>query len=946
MMILMALVSLAMSAIVGSAQDPAQAQTGDWPMLGGSPDRNMVSGETGISAKWDLKKKENVKWVVKLGSPTYGAPVIAGGRIFIGTNNKAKLRKGINGDKGVMACLDESTGRFLWQATHDKLPSGQVNDWPEQGIPSAPWVDDDRLYYVSNRCELVCADVDGFLDGKNDGPFQNEKHADKQDADFIWILDMFEDLKVFPHNLATCSPVGAGDMIFVSTSNGVDESHKKVPSPEAPSLIAVNKKTGKVLWRRADPGKNILHGQWGSPAYGVIKGRPLVIFGAGDGWCYAHDAKTGEVVWKFDLNPKESKWGGSGRGDRNSIVATPVIQDDKVFLCVGQDPENGTGIGHLYCIDATKTGDVTETGRVWHHGGEAFNRSMSMVAVADGLLYAADIYGMLHCLNAKTGKPHWTHDTFAAIWGSPYVVDGKVMIGTTDGEVLVFTHGKDKELLATNDMQNTVYGTPVASNGVLYVGSCQSLVAIVDQKAATSQKAAADQDNSRQRRPRAPELARGVRSHPLQGNPPKERPARDEPARWIGGSSSVAGITLRCTDTPATSQKASTEKADADKALPASKATSQPARQIRDWPMFRGNPQLTGVAACDLPNRPVVLWKQQAGETVTSSAAIVGGEVFVGSEDGIVLALDLDTGAVKWRYRTTWTSDDPKGATQPAAPEDEPGPAVRASPCVYGDTVFFGDEDGVFHAVEKASGRVRWTFRAGGEIISSANCVGDRILFGAYDGCLYCLSPDSGKLLWKYKTEGPVHGTPAVAGDRVVVAGCDARFHIVRLRDGAPMVQVDAGDRSAASPAVRGETVFIATLGSSVMALDVVSGKTLWTYAPKDRSLPFHGSAAVNDRYVIVGGRDKRVHALDPKNGAIRWTFKTKGGVDSSPVMVGDRVFFGSSDGHLYALELETGRKVWQFETGAPISASPAISADHLVIGSEDGVVYCFGKKR
>lgn len=447
-------------------------------MWGGTPDRNMVSGETGIPHTWDVKTRKNVKWIAPLGSYTYGSPVIAAGKVFVGTNNHGNLRPNIKGDKGVLVCLDASTGEFLWQATHDKMPTGRINDWPEQGIASGPWVDGDRLYYVSNECQLVCADVEGFLDGENDGPFRDEKYHEKQDADFVWVLDMFKDLKVFPHNLATGSPVGFGNLVFVSTSNGVDDSHVRVPFPDAPDFIAVDRESGKLVWSRSDPGANVLHGQWSSPAVGIVQGVPQVIFGGGDGWCYSYEPATGKLLWKFDLNPKDSKWIPGGRGTKNSIVATPVVYDDRVFLAMGQDPENGDGPGHLYAIDATKRGDITETGRIWHVGGEDFRRTLSTVAIADGLLYAADLTGFLYCLDVETGKRHWRHDTFAAVWGSPYVVDGKVFLGTTDGEVLVLQHAKQLKELALNDLQGTTYTTPAAARGVLYVTNRRALFAI------------------------------------------------------------------------------------------------------------------------------------------------------------------------------------------------------------------------------------------------------------------------------------------------------------------------------------------------------------------------------------------------------------------------------------------------------------------------------------
>jgi outer membrane protein assembly factor BamB len=456
----------------------ASPKRGDWPMWGGSGDRNMVSDETDIPYQWDVKTGKNVKWATPLGSQTYGNPVIVDGKIFIGSNNNGTLRKGITGDKGVILCLEEKTGRLIWQATHDKLPTGRVNDWPEQGICSSPAVEGNRLYYVSNRCELVCADAEGFLDGENDGPFKDEKYKEKQDADFVWVLDMIEELGSFPHNLATSSPVIGGDLVFVLTSNGVDEGHLNLPVADAPSFLAVDKRTGELVWESDLPGDKVLHGQWSSPAFGRIGGVEQVIMPGGDGVCYSFEPKTGKLLWRFDLNPEDSKWELGGRGTRNNIIATPVIHDDKVFLCVGQDPEHGEGVGHLYAIDGTKRGDITRSGRVWHVGGDDFHRSMSTCAIADGLLYAADLSGFVYCLDAKTGRRHWRYDTLAAIWGSPYVVDGKVLLGDEDGELVVLEHGSELKELATHDMQNSVYTTPVAANGVLYITNRNTLFAI------------------------------------------------------------------------------------------------------------------------------------------------------------------------------------------------------------------------------------------------------------------------------------------------------------------------------------------------------------------------------------------------------------------------------------------------------------------------------------
>jgi len=471
-------VGLSIQVALAADPDTQPTRAPDWPMFGGSPSRNAVSREKGIPHEWDLDSGKNVKWVAPLGSYSYAGPVVAGGKVFVGTNNAGEFRPHSKGDRGCVLCFDAQTGGLLWQATHDKLASGSVNDWPEQGVASTPLVDGDRVYYVSNRCELVCADTRGFRDGENDGPFKDEKHTDRRDADLVWVFDMIGELGVFPHNLAACAPLGVADLVFVCTSNGVGEEHGKPPAPNAPSFIAVNKRTGKVVWKRNGPGADIMHGQWSSPAYGLVAGKPLVFFGGGDGWCYAFDAPSGRPVWKFDLNPKGSVWKPGGTGSKTSIVATPVFVDKKVFLAVGDDPEHAPGPGHLYAIDATKTGDITDSGKLWHFGGEDFGRTISSVVVADGLLYAADLDGFLSCLDAKTGRRHWRCDLEAGVWASPCVIDGKVMIGTTDGELLVLRHGPKLEVLARNDMRHAIHTSPVAADGVLYIVTRRFLYAI------------------------------------------------------------------------------------------------------------------------------------------------------------------------------------------------------------------------------------------------------------------------------------------------------------------------------------------------------------------------------------------------------------------------------------------------------------------------------------
>ena len=450
------------------------ALSADWPMWGGTPSRNMVSSMKGLPTQWDVKSGKNVKWVAELGSQSYGNPVVASGVVLVGTNNEAIRDQKQGGDRGVIMAFRESSGEFLWQATFEKLSSGRANDWPFQGIASSPLVIDGVAYFVSNRGQVVAADLDGFHDGTNDGVVKDEKLSGKTDPDVIWIFDMMEEVGSFPHNLSNSSPVAHQNLLYVGTSNGQDESHVNIPSPKAPSIIALDRATGKLVWEDNSVEDRILHGQWSTPTVGEVAGGTQVVHAQGDGWVRGYEAVSGKKLWEFDTNPKDSVWPKT----RNEVISTPVIFENVVYISNGQDPEHGEGVGHAYAIDATKRGDITESGRLWHY--EKIRRSISTVAIKDGLIYLADFSGFLHCLDVKTGKPLWVHDMFAAIWGSPMLIDDRVYLGDEDGDITVLQHGKELKVVSEQNMGSSVYSTVVPANGTLFIMNRNQLYALAE----------------------------------------------------------------------------------------------------------------------------------------------------------------------------------------------------------------------------------------------------------------------------------------------------------------------------------------------------------------------------------------------------------------------------------------------------------------------------------
>jgi len=462
------------SAIVVFLAATTAGLSADWPMWGGTPSRNMVSSMTGLPTTWDLKTGKNVKWVAELGSQSYGNPTVGSGVVLVGTNNEAMRDPKQPGDRGVLMAFREATGEFMWQATFEKLAAGRANDWPFQGIASSPLIIGEVAYFTSNRGQIVAVDIQGFHDNENDGPTKDEKLAGKNDPDILWMFDMIEEVGAFPHNLANCSPVHDNNLLYCSTGNGQDESHVNVPSPKAPSIVAIDRTTGKLVWEDNSVGEKVLHGQWSTPAVGDIGGVRQVVHAQGDGWVRGYEAQSGKKLWEFDTNPKDSVWPKT----RNEVISTPVIFENVVYISNGQDPEHGEGVGHAYAIDGTKRGDITTSGMLWHF--DKIRRSISTAAIKDGLIYLADFSGFLHCVDIKTGKPYWTHDMFAAIWGSPMLIGDKVYLGDEDGDVAVVEHSKTFKLVSEMNMGSSVYATPVPANGTLFIMNRNQLYALAE----------------------------------------------------------------------------------------------------------------------------------------------------------------------------------------------------------------------------------------------------------------------------------------------------------------------------------------------------------------------------------------------------------------------------------------------------------------------------------
>jgi outer membrane protein assembly factor BamB len=473
----------------------------DQPQWGQRYSRNMVSGETGLAETFDPSTGQNIKWVAPLGTETYSTPVVANGLVLIGTNNGQPRDARHKGDRGVLLCLDEKDGSLCWQLIVPKLGPDPYLDWPRAGMVSPATVEGDRIYIVSNRNEVMCLDLKGQADG-NDGPYQEEaRHATPQgaepaaltekDADIIWLYDIRAEL-VPPHDSAHSSILVDGQFLYVNTSSGKDSSHRRVRVPEAPSLIVLDKTTGRLIAQDDEQiGPKIFHCTWSSPALGQVNGRKLVFFCGGDGVVYAFEpiksappvgvVEKLERVWRFDCDPTAPKQNvhqyiRNRQESPSNIKSMPVFYKNRLYVTVGGDIWWGKHQAWLKCIDATRTGDITGSGEIWSYDLE--RHCCSTVSIHHGLVFVADCGGMIHCVDAETGKPYWTHDAGGEMWASTLAADGKVYIGTRRRDVWILTADKDKRVLSSVRLDSAVVGSPIAANGVLYIATMRKLYAV------------------------------------------------------------------------------------------------------------------------------------------------------------------------------------------------------------------------------------------------------------------------------------------------------------------------------------------------------------------------------------------------------------------------------------------------------------------------------------
>ncbi len=328
-----------------------------------------------------------------------------------------------------------------------------------------------------------------------------------------------------------------------------------------------------------------------------------------------------------------------------------------------------------------------------------------------------------------------------------------------------------------------------------------------------------------------------------------------------------------------------------------------------DATMFRGNLQHIGVyGGSGVQKFGQIKWKFHTNGLVISSPAVANGIAYVGSTDGNLYAIDLESGTQKWKFHTEVR--------------------VTSSPAVDHGVVYFESYDGNFYALDAVSGQLKWKFQTSGEkrfaarhihgiepaaetmpdpfdfYLSSPAVWSGSVYFGSGDGNVYSLDANSGTLKWKFQTGNVVHASPAIADGILFIGSWDSYFY----------------------------------------ALDASTGKEKWRFKTGEdheiyNQVGIQSSAAVMDGVVYFGCRDSNFYALDAATGQKIWAFNNKGSwVNTSPAVQGGRVYFATSDtALLYALDAKSGTPVFSLKYKWPMFSSPALAGGMLYIGSHQG---------
>ncbi len=260
--------------------------------------------------------------------------------------------------------------------------------------------------FVNNRGEVLC--LEGPPEGgKSEGrspKSEGERGSSPPEPRTLWKFDLPTGAGIWSHDAAHSSILIYGDYLYLNTGTGVDNTHRHIRTPDAPSLVVLDKRTGHLLARENEHiAPNIFHSTWSAPSLATVNGHPLLFFAAGNGIVYAFNTLPNGVmehwsdgmpsgtavpqhstippfhspvflkkVWQFDFDPTAPKtnvhrYATNRRESPSNFYGMPVFHDNRLYVAGGGDIWWGKNQAWLKCIDATRTGDITTNGLIWSY---------------------------------------------------------------------------------------------------------------------------------------------------------------------------------------------------------------------------------------------------------------------------------------------------------------------------------------------------------------------------------------------------------------------------------------------------------------------------------------------------------------------------------------------------------------------------------------------------
>ena len=310
--------------------------------------------------------------------------------------------------------------------------------------------------------------------------------------------------------------------------------------------------------------------------------------------------------------------------------------------------------------------------------------------------------------------------------------------------------------------------------------------------------------------------------------------------------------------------------------------------------------------------------------TLASGANEASWPVFRGAQNlaGVAQGKLEDSLELRWTFKT--------------------GEAINSSAVIEGNKVFFGSDDGSVYAVELATGKKVWSFKTGDAVESSPLVRNGTVYIGSNDAQLYALDAATGALKWKYSCGDKIPGAPiwtaSPSGDHILVGSYDNKMHCVDAVTGQEVWVYNTGNYINGTPAIEAGRIVFGGCDAYIHALAVADSKLLQEIGA---GAYVAGSCAVVGDFAYAGHYGNQVICANLADGKIVWTFTdSTQPFFSTPAVTEKEVVIGGRDHKLYCLERSSGKSLWVFPTHGKVDSSPVVCGDSVVFGSSDGSLY------